>query len=205
MLPKQTDMDSVVRKIHRAVEEKAHLRNTLFVLLGDHGMTEQGNHGGDTPGELASTMIFISPRFKSNSKGLESPLAATENYKYYSTVNQVDLVPTLAGLLGFNTPSRNTGIFITQFIEFFNRTDDAIRVLLQNAKQIMKVFELESHGAVLNTTLCNTDCAGCETENRIACLWEKVTHAEQEFMRSDHASSDALMLSIRTVGNSSPI
>ena len=46
MLVKQTEMDAVAKLIHEALEEKAHLQDTLFILLGDHGMTEQGNHGG---------------------------------------------------------------------------------------------------------------------------------------------------------------
>ena len=200
MLPKQVEMDDIVQQIYEAIEHKPHLQNTLFVLLGDHGMTERGNHGGDSPGEVASAMTFMSPRFKSISRGLESPVTATKNYKYYSVINQVDLVPTLAGLLGFSIPARNVGIFIPEFLEVFQNVDDGLQILLENAKQMMKAFEMENDVTAVDSTSCSSHCGGCRSEeSQVVCLWEKVMHAEQEWKTSQNTSNEELKQAIRVV------
>ena len=112
MLPKQIEMDSIVRQIHEAIEQKSRLRNILLVLLGDHGRNEKGNHGGDSPSEVASALTFMSPRLEAISKSLESPVTATKCYEYYSVVDQIEIVPTFAGILGFPIPVGSVGIFI---------------------------------------------------------------------------------------------
>ena len=50
MVPKQREMDDIVRMIYNAREEEEHLHKTLLVLCGDHGMNDGGNHGGSAPG-----------------------------------------------------------------------------------------------------------------------------------------------------------
>ena len=39
MIKKQKQMDNVVKTIFEAIENHAHHKNTLLVLLGDHGMS----------------------------------------------------------------------------------------------------------------------------------------------------------------------
>lgn len=200
MLPKQAEMDGVVQQIYEAIERKSHLQNTLFVLTGDHGMNEKGNHGGDSPSEIAAAMTFISPRFTSISKGLESPVAATKNYEYYSIVNQIDIVPTLAGLLGFTIPLSSVGIFIPEFLDLFQSFDDGLQILLKNAKQMMNVFETKYDVTAMDSNSCGSQCVGCPSEEgRVVCLWETVRHAEQEWETSQNTSSEELTRAIRVV------
>lgn len=152
MLPKQIEMDSIVRQIFEAILQESCLRNTLLVLLGDHGMNEKGNHGGDSPSEVASALTFMSPRFKTISKGLESPVTATKGYEYYSVVNQIDIVPTLAGLLGFSIPTSSAGIFVPHFLGLWQSSDDKLEILLRNAEQMMGVFEMRYNLSSMDKT-----------------------------------------------------
>lgn len=119
MLPKQREMDDVVQQIYQAIESKDHLQSTLFVLCGDHGMNDAGNHGGSAPGETSPALVFMSPKFKSISHGLDCPLVVAEDYRYYTVVEQSDIVPTLAGLLGFPVPLNNLGAFIPDMLSFW--------------------------------------------------------------------------------------
>ena len=41
MLPKQQEMDGIVRQIYEAMEKEPHLQSTLLVLCGDHGMNDR--------------------------------------------------------------------------------------------------------------------------------------------------------------------
>jgi ethanolaminephosphotransferase len=121
MIPKQSEMDSIVRQIYEAIETHEHLRSTVLVLCGDHGMNEAGNHGGSSAGETSAALLFISPKFKASTSGLECPVNLPHGkFHYYSLVEQVDIVPTLAGLLGFPMPLNNLGIFIPDVLNLWS-------------------------------------------------------------------------------------
>ena len=121
MIPKQSEMDGIVEQIYRAIETEEHLRSTLFVLCGDHGMNEAGNHGGSAESETSPALVFISPKLQTICKGSECPVALPEStFNYYTTVEQSDIAPTLAGLLGFPIPLNNLGVFIPDFLGFWD-------------------------------------------------------------------------------------
>ena len=120
MLPKQHEMDGVVQQMYRVISSSHHLKSTLLVLCGDHGMNDAGNHGGSAPGETSPALVFISPKFKGIASGRDCPPPQLEHeYQYYAVVEQSDLVPTLAGLLGFPIPLNNVGVFIPELLGFW--------------------------------------------------------------------------------------
>jgi ethanolaminephosphotransferase len=121
MVPKQAEMDSIVQELFEAVESESHLQSTLIVLVGDHGMNDAGNHGGSTAGETSPALVFISPKLLSLQAGSESPTQAPGSFDYYDLVEQADVVPTLAALLGFPIPRNNLGVLIPAFLPLWNR------------------------------------------------------------------------------------
>lgn len=122
MIPKQIEMDGIVKQIYEAIESKPALKSTLLVLCGDHGMTDGGNHGGSAPGETSPALVFISPKMKQISNGLVAPTEPKDEFNYYTKIEQSDIAPTLAGLLGFPVPLNNLGVFIPKFLEFWPRS-----------------------------------------------------------------------------------
>lgn len=125
MIPKQKEMDGIVKKIYNAMLSESHLDSTLLILLGDHGMNEAGNHGGSSAGETSPALTFISPKLKTHSvntelKGRDSPIEA-EEFEYYRTVEQSDITPTLAGLLGVPIPLNSLGVFIPEFLGLWEK------------------------------------------------------------------------------------
>jgi ethanolamine phosphate transferase 2 subunit G len=119
MLPKQYEMDAIVKEIYEAMETQDHLKSTLLVLCGDHGMNDAGNHGASSAGETSPALVFISPRMKALPDRVEAPLEEQEDFQYYSTIEQSDLAPTLGALLGFPVPKNNLGAFIPDFLSFW--------------------------------------------------------------------------------------
>lgn len=120
MVPKQREMDGIVKNIYEALESKDHLKSTLLVLCGDHGMNDAGNHGGSAAGETSPALVFMSPKLKEISPGTGCPSASPEDeFQYYSVVEQSDVAPTLAGLLGFPIPMNNLGVFIPELLHFW--------------------------------------------------------------------------------------
>ena len=121
MIPKQIEMDGIVKKIYESIESSDHLQSTLLVLCGDHGMNDAGNHGGSSEGETSPALLFLSPKLKTISSGFDCPVIPTHGrFNYYRTIEQSDIAPTLAGLLGFPVPLNNLGVFISNFLPLWS-------------------------------------------------------------------------------------
>jgi ethanolaminephosphotransferase len=120
MIPKQQEMDGIVEQIYTAIESSPHLTSTLFVMCGDHGMNDGGNHGGSAPGETSPALVLMSPKFGRSSRGLASPATPKGDFEYYTKIEQSDIAPTLAGLLGFPIPRNNLGVFIAQLLPLWS-------------------------------------------------------------------------------------
>lgn len=115
MIPKQQEMDGLVQQLYEAIKTEPHLQSTLLVLCGDHGMNDVGNHGGSSPGETSPALVFMSPKLEGKGPELHVPAPYQEDFQYYETVEQSDIVPTLGALLDFPVPRNNLGTFITRF------------------------------------------------------------------------------------------
>uniref|UniRef100_A0A2K5DBQ3 GPI ethanolamine phosphate transferase 3, catalytic subunit n=1 Tax=Aotus nancymaae TaxID=37293 RepID=A0A2K5DBQ3_AOTNA len=107
MAKKLSQMDQVIQGL---VE---HLENdTLLVVAGDHGMTTNGDHGGDSELEVSAALFLYSPTALFPSTPPEEP----------EVIPQVSLVPTLALLLGLPIPFGNIGEVMA---EVFSGSEDS--------------------------------------------------------------------------------
>lgn len=84
-------------------------------------MNDVGNHGGSSAGETSAALVFMSPKFniQGNIVNISSPIAPTGEFEYHDKIQQSDLVPTLASLLGFPIPKNNLGLFIGNFLKLW--------------------------------------------------------------------------------------
>lgn len=96
MALKLLDLNKVITNVTKDLGE-----NDLLLVFGDHGMKEDGGHGGGSLEETNSALFAFS---KSN-----------VFYKNIDIVNQIDLVPTLSVLLGVPIPYQNLGTIIPTF------------------------------------------------------------------------------------------
>lgn len=121
MIPKQREMDGIVRNIYEAMEKEDHLSSTLLVLCGDHGMNDAGNHGGSSPGETSPALMYISPKFASFEQlhHHQPSISDVETFKYHQVVEQSDVTATLAALLGFPIPKNNLGVITPSFLSLW--------------------------------------------------------------------------------------
>ncbi|KAI1093336.1 alkaline phosphatase-like protein [Rostrohypoxylon terebratum] len=178
MIPKQHEMDSIVRMIYEAMETLPHLESTLLVFCGDHGMNDAGNHGAASPGETSAALVFVSPKLKSISKPVKVPADAVEDFQHYSVVEQSDLAPTLASLLGFPVPKNSLGSFILEFLAFWPERHDKHQILVHNARQILDIVTATYISSSSNGGQYNIDCdrPGSPGEELI-CEWRIISNS----------------------------
>lgn len=73
MTRKLSQMDEVIRKVIQSLP-----KDTVLYVIGDHGMTQTGDHGGDSQMEINSTLFIFSKetlhREKENLVGEPLPL-----------------------------------------------------------------------------------------------------------------------------------
>lgn len=104
MNTKLKQMDGVVRNLIEAIDDK-----TLLVVMGDHGMDPKGDHGGESQGEIEAALWMYS-RQGMFGKYPEQHASIAEP----RPVAQIDIVPTLALLLGIPIPYNNLGTPIAE-------------------------------------------------------------------------------------------
>ncbi|XP_020780270.2 GPI ethanolamine phosphate transferase 3 isoform X1 [Boleophthalmus pectinirostris] len=134
MADKLTQMDGVIRSVMRRLQN-----DTLLVVMGDHGMTDTGDHGGESQKETDAAIFIYSP----------SPLfQQPQNQLEPEVVPQTDLVPTLALLLGIPIPYSSVGQVLLPL--FPPHGQSAVGALSQqealwiNAKQVNRFLETYS-------------------------------------------------------------
>ncbi|KAE8916031.1 hypothetical protein PF003_g96 [Phytophthora fragariae] len=115
MAEKLDEMNGVLEKLLQELKDMPDGEDVLLAVLGDHGMSADGNHGGASDDETGAALFLYS----------KASLVATggevdDELREYAErildssreVPQVDLVPTLALLSGLPIPFGNLGSII---------------------------------------------------------------------------------------------
>lgn len=107
MKSKLQQMDDVLRKIVALLDDK-----TLLVVMGDHGMDTKGDHGGESDDEIEAALWMYSKKgiFGREHPDFRNPPKTAKE----RPVGQIDLVPSLALLLGLPIPFNNLGTPIAE-------------------------------------------------------------------------------------------
>ncbi|KAL2164135.1 hypothetical protein VTH06DRAFT_3349 [Thermothelomyces fergusii] len=102
MAKKLRQMDGFIRDLAASIDEE-----TVLIVMGDHGMDSKGDHGGESEDEIEAALWMYSPKgvFGRTKPEYATPPSTAKN----RPVNQIDLVPTLALLMGIPIPYNNLG------------------------------------------------------------------------------------------------
>lgn len=114
--PLHVEMSRKLREMNELIEKIAvHMPDdAVLLVIGDHGMTITGDHGGDSSDEVNSMLFAYSKRFEfvTNTGG--------------ESMDQIDLTPTLATILGVPIPYSNLGTIN------FDIVPDVLQLYLSN-------------------------------------------------------------------------
>jgi hypothetical protein len=124
--------DGVVKDTVDEIEKKAAAEESEFdytlVVMGDHGMTEDGNHGGSTDIETNAALFVLS-----SDKFMHTNELRRE-------VDQVDIVPTISRLLQIPIPFCSIGKIIHEVMPSIS-SFEMCKAIRTNTWQIFKYFE----------------------------------------------------------------
>ncbi|KAM3938716.1 GPI ethanolamine phosphate transferase 3 [Leptodactylus fuscus] len=133
---KLMQMNQVISNLIEHLDDK-----TLLVVAGDHGMTDTGDHGGDSEKEVTAALFLYS----------KAPLFADQLQMEPAAIPQVNLVPSLSLLLGIPIPYSNLGAVID---DLFGFSEDKLSALLSktsayhlNAQQVARYLDSYSRAA----------------------------------------------------------
>lgn len=127
---KLIEMDDVLEEIHTDLSKKS--QRTLIIVCGDHGMSREGNHGGDSKLETETAMIFLP---------INSEFNEQLSWSNSEQVLQIDLAATLSLLTGLPIPRMSRGVVIKRLLESL-WTDDEARSACAIIKNLMQLVRL---------------------------------------------------------------
>ncbi|RNA44936.1 GPI ethanolamine phosphate transferase 2 [Brachionus plicatilis] len=156
------EMDEIIKKIYSNLN-----RNDLMLVLSDHGMANEGGHGGSSHMEITTPLLLLS-------KGLfGSKFTYADDQKFNSLIEnikekkQIDLVSTLSCLFGLNVPYHNKGtVFLSDLTEYFDKSlrnySLEANCLVRNWKQLDRLLDLGQHEIELVRMLDKKSLADAE-------------------------------------------
>jgi GPI ethanolamine phosphate transferase 3 subunit O len=144
MTRKLNQMDEAMVQLLERVDNEPSCQMAL--IMGDHGMTADGNHGGGTPEETnAALFVYASPACGYNTTRTEALPTDSSAWmqEAFPSIHQIDFVPTLSMLLGLPIPFANAGMLISELLPPAHRAT----ALALNAAQLWRYFEEYSQTA----------------------------------------------------------
>ncbi|KAM8966459.1 GPI ethanolamine phosphate transferase 1 [Pelodytes ibericus] len=153
--PSSREYKENVRKVDEGIKEMVELIDdfygnddkTAFVFTSDHGMTDWGSHGAGHPSETLTPLVAWGAGIHYPAS---RPLQHTEDSvaKQWKLgdlkrldVNQADVAPLMASLIGVPYPLNSVGILP---VEYLNNSDHfKAESMLTNAIQILEQFKVK--------------------------------------------------------------
>lgn len=128
MARKLADVDRLLNETVALLQE-----GDVLVVVGDHGMTPTGDHGGDSVLETHAALFVYAPGKPFETAAFALPTA----FDVPTAVHQTDLVPTLSLLLGAAVPYVSLG---APLAPLFGSVSAALQANRQAAHQVARFF-----------------------------------------------------------------
>ena len=156
--PHNQHMDAKLKQIDAALTtvldgmDHNHQHCQAAWIFGDHGMTEEGNHGGGTEEEVSAALfVHVSPGCGDMTQAIslehDSSLLWGAS-KTFASIHQIDMVPTLSMMLGLPVPFANLGSLVPSLVPGFGHLE-TVTALALNAAQVWRY--LTTYSGTANT------------------------------------------------------
>lgn len=139
--PKLRELDDIVKEIYSSLPP-----NTLLIILGDHGMTNSGNHGGSSKNEIETAFVAIDRSFTFPIRNPKLPRAT----------NQLDIAPTMSILFHLPINPLSSGHFNPDLIpDSLWNSFSPLQQLLILSKSALQLYNNPSKSDSLSLMITN--------------------------------------------------
>ncbi|XP_025410553.1 GPI ethanolamine phosphate transferase 2-like isoform X2 [Sipha flava] len=123
---KLSEMDNIIQRIVNYMNSEESELPSILIVCGDHGMRDNGGHGGSSIGEVV-VPLFVYFKNKICGGSIEGEIM------------QTDFVPTISVIMGLPIPSGNTGKLIHKILQNLN-INEILFAYHYNTQQIYKNY-----------------------------------------------------------------
>ncbi|KAM6089476.1 GPI ethanolamine phosphate transferase 1 isoform 2-T2 [Chlamydotis macqueenii] len=153
--PNSREYKENIKKVDEGVKEIASMienfygndGKTAFILTSDHGMTDWGSHGAGHPSETLTPLIVwgagVNYPQKVMSQFFEDNFLKEWKLEYLKRldVNQADIAPLMASLIGVPFPLNSVGTLPLEYLN--NSAHFKAESIFTNAVQILEQFKVK--------------------------------------------------------------
>ncbi|CAG7835545.1 unnamed protein product, partial [Allacma fusca] len=134
---KLQEMNEVLKQVYFSLKNAKSDLPHVILLTGDHGMANQGGHGGDSYPEVTTPMILITVQPENASARIcKSPPTNWFQNPYH--VKQTDIAATLSFLWDLPFPSKSRGIIPPEILSEFAQ-QIRLTALFKNSQQLASI------------------------------------------------------------------
>ncbi|CAK67327.1 unnamed protein product (macronuclear) [Paramecium tetraurelia] len=144
---KQQQYSDLLYKIYNQMDNQ-----TILFVVGDHGMSQDGNHGGDSPYEVSSTIYAINKQYKFNKKLFDQAINSQQYINqqlidrnlYIRQIYSINLAPTISYLMGSSLPYSNMGAILTEMVNTKEQQENSCKEnLIQIINYLSKLAKVQ--------------------------------------------------------------
>ncbi|KRY49128.1 GPI ethanolamine phosphate transferase 1 [Trichinella britovi] len=133
-------VDKGIEKLYELFEKFFNDEQTAYVFTSDHGMTDWGSHGSGSLDEISTPLIAWGAGIRTTTVPKNVPPCWNDNDEQHCRINQVDVAPLLASLIGINFPMNSVGILPLDLLNVSQKAESLL--MWNNFKQILDQFLL---------------------------------------------------------------
>ncbi|KAL6899308.1 hypothetical protein ACP4OV_005966 [Aristida adscensionis] len=150
-------VDQIAESMYNLMENYFKDNQTAYVFTADHGMSDKGSHGDGHPTNTDTPLVVWGagvrgPKFLDYTEKPDDGFRFVDDHKHDTPtpqdwalegfervdVNQADIAPLMATLVGLPCPMHSVGSLPTQYLELSKA--DEVEAVLGNTKQILNQF-----------------------------------------------------------------
>ncbi|KQK00055.1 GPI ethanolamine phosphate transferase 1 [Brachypodium distachyon] len=150
-------VDEIAEKMYNLMESYFNDNQTAYVFTADHGMSDKGSHGDGHPSNTDTPLVawgagIRSPKFMTYTDKPDDGFRFVDDHKHDMPtpqnwalegfervdVNQADIAPLMATLVGLPCPMNSVGNLPSHYLKLSEA--DEVEAVLANTKQILNQF-----------------------------------------------------------------
>lgn len=194
---KLLEMDNIIQRIVDYLDSEESELPSVLIVCGDHGMRDNGGHGGSSIGEIM-VPLFVYLRHELCGGIIENEIM------------QTDFVPTISVMMGIPIPSGSTGKLVNKMLQILN-INQMLFAYHYNSKQMYKNYisnkgstnkafmEDYNHAMLYYYNWLKRETLSVDHALRVISLYESALNGMRNFLVESVAKFDIFLIIVSII------